>query len=430
MEKCEEYQKIVTRKIKSTADEEMLEKLKLLYWPFLSEQTFRNDKLLNQWFNENLEIVTAFHQKWDIFWNKLDEAAQCHFCYWDDTNPKAVANLYMGLYPLRRYMKDYLDFHLKQGNITEAIADIRRMIELMNHLQNGNIQNKSFRTLALLLRGEIHRSLLKVLIQHDAPNLLWACRQLPLDKLGDTAMFNSDDIPVPKDFNVSPIEAISDEKARQLYDFFAKRVCNDQKESDALLASLRLIALKQLKTWNCSPKNFDKLTDHELVLLFLLGERTHVIEQKKILYLQIIDSPKNGVLEQNMEKNYFKRIEKMTSDKNTIEFLKAVCFEDNLEIPTSTSSIVFLELNMRAKAACEIIIEAIRWQTAKNGDCKLPKNLKDINVVPLPNNPFTNKPFDYNCKDDGGSAILSYQYQDDLHESHLFNYEIKIRTIK
>jgi hypothetical protein len=49
-------------------------------------------------------------------------------------------------------------------------------------------------------------------------------------------------------------------------------------------------------------------------------------------------------------------------------------------------------------------VEAIRsYAAAKRG--KLPAHLEDITDTPAPNNPMTDKPFDYHV--DGGVAILS-----------------------
>jgi hypothetical protein len=49
-------------------------------------------------------------------------------------------------------------------------------------------------------------------------------------------------------------------------------------------------------------------------------------------------------------------------------------------------------------------VEAIRSYAAANGE-KLPAHLEDITDTPVPNNPMTDKPFDYRV--DGGVAILS-----------------------
>ncbi len=53
--------------------------------------------------------------------------------------------------------------------------------------------------------------------------------------------------------------------------------------------------------------------------------------------------------------------------------------------------------------AANRVIEAIRMQAAQNGG-KLPQSLAEVTVVPVPNNPRTEKPFPYTVQ--GNTAIL------------------------
>ncbi len=48
-------------------------------------------------------------------------------------------------------------------------------------------------------------------------------------------------------------------------------------------------------------------------------------------------------------------------------------------------------------------IEALRMHAAENG--RWPENLGDVKIVSVPNDPFTNKPFEYLLKE--GVATLS-----------------------
>ena len=56
------------------------------------------------------------------------------------------------------------------------------------------------------------------------------------------------------------------------------------------------------------------------------------------------------------------------------------------------------------------VIEAIRMHAAETG--QLPKTLEDISIVPVPLNPATNKPFEYQLK--GGTATLELARSDGI----------------
>jgi len=56
------------------------------------------------------------------------------------------------------------------------------------------------------------------------------------------------------------------------------------------------------------------------------------------------------------------------------------------------------------------VIEAIRMHAAETG--QLPKTLEDISIVPVPLNPATNKPFEYQLK--GGTATLELPRSDGI----------------
>jgi len=62
------------------------------------------------------------------------------------------------------------------------------------------------------------------------------------------------------------------------------------------------------------------------------------------------------------------------------------------------------------------VIEAIRMHAAETG--QLPETLDDISVVPIPLNPATNKPFDYQLND--GTATLKLPRSDGTYYSRRF----------
>ncbi len=72
-------------------------------------------------------------------------------------------------------------------------------------------------------------------------------------------------------------------------------------------------------------------------------------------------------------------------------------------------------------------IEAVRLHAAAN-DGKLPKSLADIKVVPVPDDPYTLKPFEYAVKDNAFTLAGLPPTRDKPHVGNNFRYEIGLKA--
>jgi hypothetical protein len=69
-------------------------------------------------------------------------------------------------------------------------------------------------------------------------------------------------------------------------------------------------------------------------------------------------------------------------------------------------------------------VEAVRMQAAANGG-KLPQKLSDVTIVPVPNDPGTDRPFEYQC--DGDTATITSQVPNDSTPRSGVRYRVTLR---
>lgn len=294
--------------------------------------------------------------------------------------------------------------HQKEGNLEAALKDIQIGLTLGRHV------GKSETLIAFLVGTAITAVSLSeldhVLQMPKCPNLYWSLSALPrpfipLDSAVEGELRGLDAIlPLTKDLE----EPMSTEQARLMLDSFFARMQKFNLDVGAnglprmglnetrlaLAAYVTLMhpsARKDLLAGGRTEAELNAMPPAQIVLLNSSIKYRSLRDE----YMMWLTAPADEAF-QGMQKSS----QKVWEMRNTPTDMMVTML--TLLLP-ATQQVYQAQVRTQRRIASLRVVEAVRLHTASFG--KAPAKLSDITLVPVPNDPQTNKPFEYSLNDKG-----------------------------
>lgn len=382
-------------------------------WPRDPKQSQEQGETLNRW--EQLPVEQLPSAKMGAFLiayaDMLDEttdAARRRSCEWqtDRLTAENISRLLPSVQGNREVMRILslkCRMELGEKKFPDALHTLQTGFQMSKHVGEGStlIELLVGQALASTMVGRVH----DWVGREGSPNLYWALTALPRPfinprpALDGEARFQESFLPMLKEMERGPV---SEEAATTSLTTWVKTLAGGtagelggleafaQNFSVATMAAVQgPSAKKDLIARGLAKKDVDAMPNAQAVLLrTVYRHRDQWDDQVKLFSL-----PVHTALPE-MEKIEL-QIKKAKADAKG----DAIFAVMSLLYP-AVQKVHFSHARLERRVAHLRALEAVRLQIAFDGG-KVPAALADVTVVPIPDDPFTGKPFEYTAKADG-----------------------------
>ncbi len=375
--------------------------------------------------------VKKYLQQYALSFRALDSAAKADRCDWEFASKVSVQNIEPLLAEvqtyreLARFQKLRVRVALAENDFESALRDIRTGVRLGKDVGEGPTLINALVGIAI---ASIFLNELEQMVQRpNAPNVYWALTTLPHPLIdprpsleGEGRIFDNL-FPNAKQLEKGPVSA---ERANALLDEMLTAfstmgavVPNGGVGALPLAAFVALNApgaRKQLAELGWAAAVIEKMPPAQVVALRAVAAyRVITDDQTKCFSLPLPE----GRAELAKARTRADKLKKDSGDPIVAAFAMTLpAVEKVYEAHTRTNRRVAV---LRA-------VEAVRLHAAANGG-RPPQSLADIKVVPVPDDPYTLKPFEYAAKDDTFVLTLPPPAGEKPHLGNSARYEITLR---
>ena len=408
-------------------------------WPRDPAESRRQDEQVTSWEGMSAADLPAAEVKRFLFayapsFQSLDRAALCDRCDWDQGRRPGLEEIgsllpeVQSVRELARMQKLRVRADLADNDFDAAIRGLQSAYRMSKDVGEGT-------TLIQLLVGVAIGSIFigeteQFIQRPGSPNLYWALTTLPAPFIdprraleGESRVF-AGLFPNLAELEKGPLPA---ERANQILAGMSASLVKlagaDRSGPEAALAKLGVgahvlmsqgDAKKQLVEMGLKAEDLDKMPGAQVVALrATLTFRSMSDDQAKAFSLPYTLAHK----ELAKVKERAAKLKKTNTDPLVTVFV--------LSLP-ATEKVYEATARMGRRLAGLRAIEAIRLHAAMNNGAP-PKSLADITLVPVPDDPYTGKPFGYTA--DGAKFTLSAPHPvgDQPNQGNNFRYEVTIR---
>ncbi|QEL15046.1 hypothetical protein [Limnoglobus roseus] len=396
----------------------------------------QND-LLDQWGQLPVEQLStgkmaAFLQAYDDMLKEVDDAARRGSCDWQTEKLKAqdisrILPSVQGHRELQHILSLKCRMELGEKKFPEAFRTLQTGFQLGKHVGEGST----------LIESLVGLSLTAVMIgraedwigRPDAPNLYWSFTTLPRPFInprpgldGETR-FQELYLPSLKDLERGPVsEEVASNAVANWMKSLAGGTPGELGGLESLAQNVTVAAMmaaqgpgakKDLLARGLAKKDVDAMPTTQAVLLRnVYGHRDLWDEQVKLFGLPAYQArPEVEKIEQQIKTT-------KAAAKND-PFLTMMTL-----IYPAVQKVYFSHARLERRFALIRALEAVRLQIAFDG--KVPATLANVTIVPVPDDPFTGKPFEYTAKE-GGFTLTAPRLKADQPNAGEHVYEVTVR---
>ena len=409
-------------------------------WPRDPKDAKKLDETLLAWEEATIDkLPVAEVKKYLVGYSQafraLDSAAKADRCDWELNSKMSVNNLDL-LLPeaqtfreLARFQKLRVRVDLAQNDFDAAVRNLQTGFRLGKDVGEGPTLIQSLVGIAIT---SIFLHEVEQLIQRpNSPNLYWALTTLPRPLIdprtaleGETRLFDNL-FPNAKALEKGPVSA---DRANAILEEMLSAFATMGKPDDfkigiggvgvaGYVALNAPAARKQLVVLGWPAVTVEKMPPAQVVALrAITAYRSFTDDQTKCFSLPYPEARAELV-------KVRERAEKLKKDTGdtiiTVFSMTLPAVEKVFEAHARTAR----------RIAAIRALEAIRLHAAAN-EGKLPKSLADVKIVPVPDDPYTLKPFEYAVKDDTFTLAGPPPAGDKPSASNNFRYEVTLKVAK
>ena len=343
--------------------------------------------------------------------NHLQRATRCRDCDWGMeeeslSGVEAIGYLFPSVQQTRsiaRVLRLRTRLAIAEGRYDAAVEQIRMTYQLGRNV--GQMKFLVANLVGIAEIGMAHKSVTDFIARKDSPNLYWALAELPdpmVDLRESTRLELSLSLRlIPELLNVETAQHTESEWNQIYQNSVGKFVeglqqipGSSESHSNWLPLGWALASYSQAKQRlidaSFEPSSIETMTPGQVLMIAAARDyQIYADEYEKGLYLPLPQS--------------------MTAVNSIDQKMNTGKLGGGLGVALASTLLPALEqvrvaqLRIERQRCALMTIEAIRMHLAETG--ALPKTLDDIQAVPVPLNPFTNRPFEYRVQD--SIAILN-----------------------
>jgi hypothetical protein len=381
-----------------------------------NDRDFKIDEMLAKPAKDvNLDELRGYIQPYRNVLREVENGAKCDRCDWDlewRIDADGVGTLLPEVQKMRelgRLLSVRCRLHILEGKVAEALQDVQLGLALGRHAGEGPTLIQSLVGVALssIALGNLE----KMIEMPNCPNFYWPLTALPRPFHetrkaieGEMRMLEGT-LPLLKDLEKGPMTS---EQARraidQWVDSFAKMGGlgggkPSYIESPLVLAAgvamLHPKARQSLLNLGKTEAELNAMPAAQIVLLDAVIRFKSLRDEMFILFNLPYIEARRGFANVN------ERALRMRADGLSDPYEAML----SLLLP-AVDKVHFASQRPDRKIAVLRTIEALRLHAAANGN-RFPAKLSDITLVPIPIDPLTGTPFQYECTDDGRALLTA-----------------------
>jgi hypothetical protein len=409
-------------------------------WPRDPKEAQKLSETLIAWEDSTIDKLPVAEVKkylagYSQSFRTLDAAAKTDRCDWELNGRLSVSNIDL-LLPeaqtfreMARFQKLRVRVDLAENDFDSAVRNIQTGFRLGKDVGEGPTLIQSLVGVAIttIFLHEVEQ-----LIQRpNAPNMYWALTTLPRPIIdprpaleGETRLFDN----LFPNAKVLEKGVVSTDRANAILEemltaFHTMGKPDDFKVGLGGVGVAGYVALnapaarKQLVTLGWSAVTVEKMPPAQVVALrAITAYRAFTDDQTKCFSLPYPEARKELA-------NVRERADKLK--KETGDTIITVF---SMTLP-AVEKVFDAHSRTARRIAALRAVEAIRLHAAAN-EGKLPKSLADVKIVPVPDDPYTLKPFEYTAKDDTFTLAGPPPTGDKPQLSNSFRYEVTLKGAK
>lgn len=407
-------------------------------WPRDPKAAQEQGQTLDRW--EQLPVeqlpaakMGAFLTTYADMLNEVEDAARRRSCDWqtDRLTPETVSRLLPSVQGNReviRILSLKCRMELGEKKFPDALHTLQTGFQMSRHVGEGGtlIELLVGQALAQTMVGRVH----DWVGREGAPNLYWALTALPrplIDPrpaLDGEARFQESFLPMLREMERGPV---SEEAATASLTGWVKALAGGtagelggleafaQNFSVATAAAVQgPAAKKDLLARGLAKKDVDAMPNAQAVLLrTVYRHRDQWDDQVKLFSLPVHKAlPEMEKVDQQIKKA------KADAKGDAIFAVMSLLYP-------AVQKVHFSHARLERRVAQLRALEAVRLQIAFDGG-KVPAALADVTVVPVPDDPFTGKPFGY-AATEGGFTLTAPRLKRDEPNMGEHVYEVTVR---
>jgi hypothetical protein len=407
-------------------------------WPRDPKEGARLNEALGAWEEASIEKLPLVAVKkhlasYSQTFRTLDAASRADRCDWELTSRLSVNNIDL-LLPEAQTFRELARAQvlrarvaLAENDFDAAVRDIQTGLRLGKDVGEGPTLIQSL--VGIAITALFFRTLEELIERPNGPNLYWALTTLPRPLIdprpaleGETRLFDNL-FPSARALEKGPVSA---ERANAILEEMLTAFTSmgtDVKIGVGGLGLAGYVALnapaarKQLVELGWPQATVEKMPPAQVVALrAITSYRSFTDDQTKCFSLPYPEARTELV-------KVRERAEKLKKDTGdtilTVFALTLPAVEKVFEAHARTAR----------RIAALRTVEAIRLHAATNNGA-LPKALTDVKVVPIPDDPYTLKPFAYAAKDDTFTLTGPPPAGDKPNVANNFRYEVTLKAAK
>lgn len=383
-------------------------------------------------------------QPYSTLFQELDKASHCDRCEWELLPPRGsndgMGVIFQQIGPAReaiQYLGLKVKLELKQNHYIEAAKWLTVGFQTAKH--HGEAGALIQMLVGLAMENTLLERVEDWIARPDSPNLYWALTALPRPLIDSRIAFEGEavyfDSAVPENFIIGkkPMTAVL---ANRILDERLAKAKDPEKQllgPDPDLTKLSKFvaktdragytkfhfanATKDLLARGHTAKELDAMPQAQVLLLQGYEHFKELLDdQRKYLGLPYPDAEVG--LKRCLEKQ-----KKMHADNET----DAVLAFYMLTLPAMEKVFIAAGARSERKVAALRVIEAIRLHSATTNG-QLPATLSDITIVPVPDDPIRNKPFNYICTGNTFTLSAPVPFGDESSRYNVCSYAITLKA--
>ena len=331
----------------------------------------------------------------------LDRAARCEYCDWQLPIHEApfYAMLLPELQPMRQFARILgakARIQMAHGEYDEAVRTFQTGYAMGHDVAEGETIVNGW--VGIAISNIMSAQVLEFVQQSDAPNLYWALTMLPRPLIdmrkGFEAEMNGAVLNFPELRDLNRATRSPDEWRESLHRFW--RDFNQFSDESALKTRPEILVAASIKGYPVAKR--------ALIERGRSPEAVEAMPVAQVIMLYTIQTYED--LRDDIFKWYYlPYTEALAGMRSAVTELRRAGAENREIIPLASIILPGVQASRRAivrndrKIAVLRVIEALRIYGASH-EGRLPESLSDITEVPIPVDPFTGKPFDYQLNGD------------------------------
>lgn len=377
-----------------------------------------------------VEDLSNYLQTYRLIFRELENGARRDHCDWDlekRIDQEGIGVLLPEVQKMRelaRLLSLRCRLHMAEGKIEDAIRDVQIGFSMARHIGDGPTLIQSLVGMAVF---NIFAKRLEEIIETDkSPNLYWSLTALPrtlfdMRKPLEGEMRSLEGtLPMLRDLDKGPL---TPEQATKLLDQWASGLgrIGGEEWMPPRFALAGLVALhhpkarKALLAMGRGENEINAMPAAQVVLLESLLKFKGMRDELFIWFNMPYAEARLG---------YTKAEEKFRRMKH--EGAGDILQGGLLMLLPAVSKVHFATVRTERRVATLRTIEALRLHAAEHG--QWPERLGDVKIVPIPDDPTTGRPFDYERSADGKNAMLygPPPKGETAHVGNAFKYELNL----